>query len=357
MLLEVSCEESSLSARFLCEASANNTVRSVLERVVTLHNVRTELAFALSVLGLRGNQTSGSKRSNVEDERERAIAAADALLSPLSVRRKVVMRLETLQQALGELRAHVKSESAGDAAPCIPLDAEMAELFFGGRSLQREQLLADYAGRNEKTKVKVELRSPEGATALARSSDVDAPIVTSGPSTSVIAAASSDVLKGNAACSLNGAQASFVPGAKTVQHGEASREFEGAATNTMESLADSAEKEVSLSSFFNQSGRGSQRSLSEEEAGREGLPLAKEEEEELLSKAEEEELRGSQPLDQIGALNQSRLLEQMRYIDGASSREIALHRLEAALTDEEFHNFSEGLLHTIGRRPKEPPPY
>ena len=322
MLLEVSCEEAAQPSRFLCEASASTSVQSVLEQVVALYNARSRLAHAmLSVLGAPEQTTRGDEGPISEEERARALTAAEALLSPLSVRRKVVMRADDLERALAELRSHLNADAAANAAPSAELAMETAELVFGSRSLQREHKLADYVGRNEKTKAHVQLRFPAcaaGTTAAA-------------PTAAAPSAAAPTVPKAGTATG-RGVGAVGVAG--------------DAPTGTCVGPSE----EVSLSSFFTQP--GIPRSANEEAAVEPGV----QQEEELLSKADEEELIRAQPIDQVGAHPRRRLLEQLRYIDGASNREAALRRLESTLVEEEFGGFCDGLLQTIGKRASEPPP-
>ncbi|KAL1522649.1 hypothetical protein AB1Y20_017627 [Prymnesium parvum] len=290
MLLEVAPPE---ATRFLCETSASCKVDAVLSQVVQLHNLRALLASRSQEKASPVDGEASARRKRTSDE----ACLATSLLSPESVRQKVVVTHALLLDAL-----HQCGSTDAEPPPSALNEAE-AGLFFAGRWLEVDKSLSEYVGRNEKSKVSISLRCT-GVPPSARGTSSSAP-----SHLALIAVAAP-------------ASAPLAPEAR--------------------SGASPQENERSLSDFFRSKSQGNNR--------RSAAQLAVEEEEEeddsKLTAAQAEKLCASPQV--FAALANQRLQNLVREIDRTSSREMALRRLETALEDREFENFTRIVLEHAG---------
>ena len=157
VLLAVRTGSAADAPRFLCSALTSHPVQEVVEMVVAVHNMRLRLQASVDQC-----TTVGAKRARPDDA---ALAAASELLSAQSVRRKLVLTPQQLVDAATALEA-------GAAEHAVPeeLSVDAAELFFAGRTLQRDALLSDYVGRNDKSQVQVQLVGGAGSSNAGSSS-------------------------------------------------------------------------------------------------------------------------------------------------------------------------------------------
>ena len=144
VLLAVRTGDDADTPRFLCNAQTSHIVQEVVEAVVAVHNMRLRLQACVTACTVR------AKRPRSVDEA--ALTAASELLSSQSVRRKVVLTLQQLVSALSALQ-----DGAADRAVPEELSVDGAELFFAGRTLQRDARLSEYVGNNDKSQVQVQL--------------------------------------------------------------------------------------------------------------------------------------------------------------------------------------------------------
>merc|ERR1712228_446742 len=185
-------------------------------------------------------------------------------------------------------------------------------LYFAGRWLQRDKPLAEYVGTNEKSKALIRL------CALSPAASGDATYAGASAAPVAVAAPHSEVLE--------------LPLHEPAQP----RKFARASANG----SHSGPYSVSLSAFFkkNDFARSSEEAYFDAEEP--------DDDQTMLSEAQLSRLHAS-PLVRTG-LSSKHLRDLIRHIDGDSSRELALRRLELALADEEFTQFTRDLLVDIG---------
>ena len=285
MLLEVRPEG---APSFLCEATATCAVQAVLERALELNHLRTRLADAAAALP----PPRGSKRGRDADEppdeggeREAAAAAAAEILDDGAVRRKQPANAAALRQACDRCEAC----AGGGATAKAPLVPGEFGLFFSGRWLEEARALGEYAGRNEKSKVTVQLRRREQLQPTEQPPQEPAPREQPPPEPEASAA-------------------------------------EG----------------LSLSSYFQHA------RARPGPSGAEPPPTT--DDDDIVLSAEQ---RAALLADKaVGvAMRDGRLSCLLREIDSAPSREIALARLDGALNaDEHFDEFARDVLRAVGAR-------
>lgn len=284
MLLEVSPPFN--SARFLCEVSVASKVDAVLSHVVQLFNLRLKLAARTGAGGCDPPAGESHPRTLVTGKKrasEEAFSLAAALLSQTSVRQKLVVTPDQLNDALSKCEALDADECDDDLQLVLESNAG---LFFAGKWLEAERRLSDYVGRNEKTKVSLSLCT-SGVPPNARG-------VSSLQHQTAELPVAPDLKDG--ICAIP------APGPGIPEAGQ------------------------SLSAFFRSKARPK---MTVETVSVHTQEEAEEEEEAKLSAAQAERLCSSAAV--FAALANQRLQTLVREIDGSATRDLALRRLETAL--------------------------
>jgi len=203
----------------------------------------------------------------------------------------------------------------------VQLKVEGARLLFASRTLELDKPLSLYVGTNEKSKVKLRLCTKATGDGVVGA---------------VCGAVGEDRPSACAARSGN-------PATQHMQQVPTSvSDMPGACGGALACAV--SDREISLSAFFRVNSGGS---VTARGAASEQVAEAEEDEDELrLSEAQVAQLRDSMLVKL--AMRSRRLRELVRHIDGSESRELALRRLEDALKDEEFNQFTEDVLAEIG---------
>jgi len=304
MLLEV-CDETAAQARFLCQASVNMRVCSAVEHVARVSQLRAELS---AVVSARAASATGNEAGTKRAHDAEAIADASTLLSPTAVQLKVVSTIERLEAVLAALRADSgAAEVPAPKAPC--------RLFFAGRWLDADKLLSEYVGTNEKSKVRVVFGRLEVAGEADEVSAQTATSSSDAPPSATVASSTAEIAP----------QPPLVGDSAALTEATAQKK-----------------SAVSLSTFFGRSSSaGSTEPLAnagEADDADDAAPI--------LSADQASSLTASVPVR--AALRDPRLQEVLRHIDSAETRDAALRRLEVALKDPDFEQFSVAALREIG---------
>mmetsp|Transcript_25303 Transcript_25303/g.52908 ORF Transcript_25303/g.52908 Transcript_25303/m.52908 type:complete len:428 (+) Transcript_25303:145-1428(+) len=327
---------------------------------------------------------------------DHAVATATALLSDESVRRKRVCTREQLRAAMqalecappydapeacaasggsgdwATLQLNATSEKHGPGEGLVNLHVDRAYLFFAGRVLDGDKPLSQYVGTNEKCKVLVRLRcearaSTDGEAATdgdLRTACVPAATIGGSASDAVSSIGNRPAVDSDAHGAAGTAHmADFNAGGvgeaqfNSAESAEAAVNADGAAGSAaaggaaakgmaMGSVAGAGAAAtaadapvVSLSSYF----RGSGADVAEAQRGESGE--AQDEDETALTESQARTLRASALVRLV--MRNKRLSQMVRAIDGSETRELALRRLERALLDEEFSQFTQELLAEI----------
>ena len=326
MLLEVRSEDGSGStdgsdenSSFICSVSVHLSVQIAVEHVARVHSLRTQLAAAVALARAEPGP-SGEKRAHDAE----AIAEATALLSPLAVSRKNVLTVERLEAALAALSSGVQTQ---------PPPRPGGRLFFAGKWLEAEKPMSEYVGSNDKSKVKVVFGGHADGHSAAQQPAPVASIPAAPPPASMVEQPAASSLEAPAAEAERQEAPAAEPERKKVR------------------LAEVEDRGVSLSAFYKQQGGGAP-SGGDEPGGADGteddeeMPVLTERQAELLVLSRDVRVQ----------LRDPRLQELLRHIDSASTREGALRRLEQALDDPDFEEFSRTTLREIGLLGEEEPP-
>ena len=337
VLLEVLDRRSVGEPSFLCECSVRSTVRAVAAHVNRLSRLREQLAIALAKA--KDSDEVGTKRGRAAAD----FAEANALLSPTALQKKEVLTSERLEAALVSLCSGKPSAAQADvtiteqaddvdgtivdagegstgsavantAADSCAIEGP-ASLYFAGRMLEGLRPLSEYVGTNEKSKVRVAYGEP------AAMPETDLKLASDHP--------------------LEDAR---VPPSTIDLHAEPQG---GAGDDMIDEISPtSATGGVSLMSFFKRARGGGEEATADgeiEENGEEDADAP------LLSAAQAAMLMESSEVR--SALKDQRLQVVLRHVDSAGTREVALRRLEEALEDPNFEEFSLTTLRAIGWRP------
>ena len=342
---------------FLCELPVRSSVAVAVEHIARLHALRARLAETVA----SATQSAGRKRQKTVDadataaEAEaiattgvsRSAATAEGvhedgqakrrhacdeaeleqLLSEEGIKRKCVLTAERLEGAIASCVGACDEGRA--AAVALPVGHG---LFFAGRWLDPEQRLCDYVGLNEKSKAKMKYgprveNDGSGDAAPVDSSAEPAHV----PSRGTI---------GQASASLPPPTAAPPPQRLSVSAAE---------PETIAPRPTSSEASVSLSRFFRQSGGGGPSASATNDENENDRALPDEEDDDsmpVLHSRQADALMASAPIR--SAIKDPRLEQVLRHIDSAPTREGALRRLERALVDPDFEQFTLTALREIG---------
>lgn len=312
MLLEVSLGDGTVAASsstdtFLCSISVQERVQSAIVHVAAVHYLRTQLAAAAAASNTPS--TDGKKRPHDAE----ALSDATHLLSSAAVNRKNVLTIERLEAALAALSGVSESGRSGQTW-------RGAGLFFASKWLEADKSLSEYVGSNDKSKVKVVFRPGDDCAPQ--------------PAPQTASAAS--------------ATASSEP-ALVVTHGAASSLPESHAPGA----AQVEESGVSLSAYFKRQ-RGESTCPGEDDYQGDGAAADDDEDLPQLSARQADMLVASREVR--AALRDPRLQETLRHVDSAPTREGALRRLETALADTDFEQFTRTALREIRATGHDEPP-
>ncbi|KAK9915393.1 hypothetical protein WJX75_008576 [Coccomyxa subellipsoidea] len=174
--------------QFLYEIPADTAVGEVIQRVVTINNLRQKIQRLkeggedLTDIQTDTQQDSDDAGSACASEQlealQRTLAAADLLQHKDQAEKKVALTEDMLEEAVEDIRHAVAEAYPDGLASDNPfmrvldgtedltgtshdgenLDASEAELWFASKKLPLESKLSQHVGRNEKTKVVVKLQ-------------------------------------------------------------------------------------------------------------------------------------------------------------------------------------------------------
>ncbi|XP_077150094.1 cilia- and flagella-associated protein 298 isoform X2 [Ranitomeya variabilis] len=154
-------------SQFLFDTTVDAPVNLLVEQVTSIYNGR-----------LKVSRICAAPNENMKKVLQKTIEEAKALISKKQAEANICVTMDVVKDALDQLRGAVmivypmglpphdpirmefenNEDLSGTQAGQMVIEEDAAQLWWAGKELLREQKLADYVGKNEKTKIIVKIQ-------------------------------------------------------------------------------------------------------------------------------------------------------------------------------------------------------